>query len=249
MLKRAFFVAPFSHLLYRSRGGKYNGATQVRFHSHGLIMSARYPSPWIRHVLSAVIAFHFALLFLLLAGNVSSSPLQNALRYGFRGYVQLLNIDPDYTPLYLTQADQMDTGHLVEFTAESSGDDNWRTLRDTWTASESRQRALRLAQTLANRVESENETSAAELARSLAEYVYHQQGIRLHRIRVRRHLLQPSSELRFRGQTARSPADPSFYNVVYSANVLIDEQGRALVNKIDREQVTAAPNPETEASP
>jgi hypothetical protein len=31
--------------------------------------------------------------------------------------------------------------------------------------------------------------------------------------------------------------------------VLIDEQGRALVNKIDREQVTAAPNPETETSP
>jgi hypothetical protein len=199
--------------------------------------------------LSTVIALHFSLLFLLLAGIVSSSPLQNALRFGFQGYVQLLNIDPEVKPLFLTQADQLDTGHLVEFTEQASGDSGWRSLRSTWTGSESRQRSLRLAQMLANRVESENETQAAEIARSLAAYVYHRLGIRLQRIRVRRHLLQPASELRNSEQTPRSPDDATFYDIIYSANVLIDEQGNALVNKIDRQQEVAAPSTDRETSP
>jgi hypothetical protein len=195
----------------------------------------------VRNLISAAIAFHFALLILLLAGNVNSSPLQNALRSGFSGYVELLHIDPDFTPLYLTHAQLADTGHLIEITDDSTGQKGWRPLRSTRSGTASRQRMLWLGQLLSTYVEVENQTGTAEIARALAEYGFHHQDKAIRRIRVRRHLLQDSSELRQRGQPPRRPDDPAFYRTVFEAHVLVKENGTALINKIDSQMETAAP--------
>lgn len=222
----------------------YNGAASQRRQRQVPPMPPNnnpLPSPTVRNVVSAAIAFHFALLILLLAGNVSSSPLQDALRSGFAGYTQLLHIDPEFKPLYLTHAQLSDIGHLVEITDDPTGQTGWRALRETTSGTPSRLHMLRLGQWLSIYEESENQTGTAEIARSLAEYAYHHQQEQIRRIRVRRHLLQDSRELRQTDQEIRRADDPTFFRTLFEAHVLVKENGEALINKIDSQMETAAP--------
>lgn len=199
---------------------------------------ATVPPVW-RHFISGVIAFHFALLWMAMAGNISSSPLQNALRTGFRPYVQFLHLDPDLKPLHFTHADVADTAHLIEWNDDAAGQGEWQPLARPARGTLARQRMLNLGQVLAAYVESENQTEAAEIAKTLAEYVHHQ-GVPVRRIRLRRQLLQDSLELR-QAAPARSPGDPAFFRTLFEANVIITEQGEALINKVDATMETAAP--------
>jgi hypothetical protein len=197
------------------------------------------PSPTVRNVISAILAFHFSLLILLLAGNVAASPLQTALRSAFGGYVQLLHIDPDYRPLHLTGAELTDTSHLIEITEDPTGESGWRPLRTTWRGSAARYRLLRIGQMLAGHVELENQTATAQIAQSLAAYANRHENVPPRRIRVRRHLLQDSLELR--NGNGRRDDDSSFFTVLYEANVLIDSNGGVKINKVDGQMETAAP--------
>jgi hypothetical protein len=207
------------------------------------------PSQTVRNVISGMIAFHFSLLVLMLAGNVSSSALQNALRTGFSGYSELLRIDPDFTPLYLTHAQLSDTAHVIEITEDPTGKTGWQVLRPTRSGTASRHRMLRLGRLLSVYVEIENQTGSAEIARSLAEYAFHRQDLAIRRIRLRRHLLQDSAELRQTEHEIRDADDPAFYRIVFEADVLVKENGEALINKIDSQMETAAPAPNGEPAP
>lgn len=194
-----------------------------------------------RGVCTLLLLIHLSCLAVALSSNLTTSPLQGRLLEVFRPYLRTFDFDLNFAPYYLTHASDEDVDHHIEVLPEGRADEagNWVRLGDGFRGGDSYKRHQRLAHLLAQH-RGDDEMSA-RLARAVANDCVTQRGLRPRQLRCRKHYLQPWVEVSQGPPSRRDPNSSSYVRLVYSANILLGEDGEIDVVKIDSAREVAPP--------
>jgi len=199
--------------------------------------------PRARATVSFLLFAHLFFAFVALAANVAPSRLQQRLLARFSFYTQLLNLDRNFTPLYLTHASIEDVDHHLEVLPSVRNADEygeWVVLPVVGIRGSDRyQRYQRLARVVS--VFSQQDEVTAALARAVGLNFLVQRGIHPQRVRCRRHLLQDWNVIRAGTSAQRDPNDPSYFRLAYDANFMVSRDGAVSVVKLAEADELASP--------
>jgi hypothetical protein len=180
----------------------------------------------LRTLISLLIVVHLFFVFVSLHANYSRSQLLGRILRRFGFYTQLLNLDPDFKPYYLTHATEADVDHRIEILPV--GEARWHTLAaQGWAAAAEHARLQRLAAAMA--YVAEDESAAARLAQAVGEHVLHQRGLAPRQIRVRRHMLQDWEVIRSGTARERDPDSEVYFRTPYIVGCVVSGDGRVQV--------------------
>ncbi|MDP7020509.1 MAG: hypothetical protein QGG36_32215 [Pirellulaceae bacterium] len=206
------------------------------------------PGPTVRGVCTLALLLHFTCVAVSFTSNAARSQLQSRLLAIFSPYTGLLNIDLNFTPYHLTRASAADVDHVVEYLpadAESEEASEWRRVHARsfggWESTHRRQRWGRVWSFFRDQDE-----VTARLARSAAEHLVHRQGVRPKQIRCRKHYLQPWDLVAEGDEEERDANSELYYQTVYSANVLVSDDGEVDIIKISSAREVAPPRKTSE---
>jgi hypothetical protein len=204
---------------------------------------------------SLVLVAHLFLLFVALSASYAPSRVQARILSRFGVYTQTLNLDrnsipyefptpyPNFAPYHLTHATMDDVDHRIEVLPEGKDPDSdadWIVLPDVGTRGTDRyQRYQRMARMMAFFAQQDEVT--ASLARDVGAHFLRQRGIRPQRVRCRKHMLQPYGVIQGGTSEQRDPNDPSYFRVVYDANIVISRTGAVSVVKLAQDSEVAQP--------
>jgi hypothetical protein len=202
------------------------------------------PGATLRSILSLAIVLHFICVLTVLGSTYRRSRLQARLVGIFGPYTQLLAFDPGFfTPYYYTQgrtsdddaiitadlyadADRsVDEQEAIAKTALPEGGSRWLT---------DRRRAIALARQLALYADPENEADelSGEIARAIGSRLLREHGARRAVVRCTRRLSQPLDlSTLFPGFPPNDPTAAQYDELLYEADVWIDEDGEVQVQK------------------
>lgn len=181
-----------------------------------------------RTIVSLLLVVHLFVIAMCLAANLAPSQFQQRLMSVLRPYGQLLNFELEGTRFFLTRASATDVDHRIEVLPQGEDEqvaDSWVHMSAGSRGSERYHRYQRLADVMA--YFAEDEQTAGTIAQSVAGYYLRQQEIALRQVRCRSHLLQPWDVMQRGAIEELDPNDPSYYSVLYRADILISE------NRID----------------
>lgn len=197
----------------------------------------------IRSVISLLLFIHLFCVAVVLSSNFRRSRLQNDLVRVFSVYTGLLNFDPDFTPYYYTLGRNLDddTWLAVDLYADANQNVASQPLLDTvrlpqggtnWFGE--RRRYFRLAQFLAANAdpESENDDITGEIARSVGGRILRESKAGRAVVRCVRRFSQPFNLAALNpGFPPDRPKDSAYEQVIYEADVWIDEDNQVQVLK------------------
>jgi hypothetical protein len=191
--------------------------------------------------LSLLLIFHLVVVVVCSASNYSPSSLQIQLLRLLRPYSQTLAIDWNFTPFYLTHGEPMDMDCIAE--VQPPGSAQWEVWFPVppWNP-ESHQRWQRYLRFWAYHVDTGEEQVVAEISRAFAAAYRDSRGSIPQRIRIRRH--QPRTWQTVAGLDSSAPADPdapSYYETLYEAMVIVDEQQSIHIVSVDTQSRPAPP--------
>ena len=204
------------------------------------------PGATLRSILSLLIVIHFVCVLTVLGSTHRRSRLQARLVGIFGPYTQLLAFDPGpgfFTPYFYTQARAEDEDAII--TADLYADADRRveeqerlataTLPEggsRWLADH--RRAITLARQLAFYADSEIEADelSGEIARAVGARLMREHGARRSVVRCTRRLSQPLDlSTLFAGFPPDDPKAAAYDQILYEADVWIDEDGEVQVQK------------------
>jgi hypothetical protein len=196
-----------------------------------------------RSVASLLLFIHLFCVVVVLGSNFRRSRLQSDLVRIFAVYTQLLNFDPDFTPYYFTFGRNLDddTWLTVELYADANQPVASQTVLNTvrlpdggtnWFGE--RRRYFRLAQILAANADPENENDdvTGEIARSVGARIIREHKAGRAVVRCVRRMSQPFNLTMLNpGFPADRPTDAAYDQMLYEADVWIDEDNQVQVLK------------------
>jgi hypothetical protein len=197
----------------------------------------------VRSLVSLALFIHLLCVGVVLCSNFRRSRLQSDLVRIFSAYTQLLNFDPDFTPYYYTFGREMDddTWLTVDLYADANQPVASQSLLTTvrlpdggtnWLGE--RRRYFRLAQLLAANAspDAENDDATAEIARAVGGRVIKEQKAGRAVVRCVRRMSQPFNLTMLNpGFPPDRPTDSAYDQLVYEADVWIDEDNQVQVLK------------------
>lgn len=197
----------------------------------------------LQSVISLVLFIHLFCVAVVLSSNFRRSALQARLVSLFAPYTQLLDFDPDFTPYYFTlgRATDDDTWLAIDLYADPnlpvSDQPLVKSVRlhegtSAWLGG--RRRAMQLAQMMATNAdpEVENDDITSAIARPVGAWLIHQTNNGRAVVRCVRRMSQPYDLATLNpGFPADNPSDPAYDSTLYEADVWIDEDGQAQVQK------------------
>lgn len=216
------------------------------------------PSSGIRALVSYLIFLHFFILLVGIKSNTSSSGLEQDLRNkvpGLKPYLQLLGLDLSYM-FHLTYYDGEnvdDTDHFVEAEVKMpDGSTKQVVFAPAGLPLGVRYRRYeRLAFRASRFAESQNDNIVSLLPQALARRIMLETGSRELTLQLRTRLLQnlmldPNTP-EGRAAHARTPDDPFYFQTIYEARTLMNDQGEVIVAEIKQASDQAAPAGSTPA--
>lgn len=230
--------------------------------------------PTLRSVISLLLVLHLFCVAVVLSSNFRRSLLQNELVRIFACYTQLLDFDPQFTPYYYTLGRPLDddTVFVIDLYARgdlpASGQPLAATVRlptggSNWFGD--RERYFRLARLLAWYADPDNENDdiTGEIVRSVGARIMHETGNKRAVLRCIRRESQPPPTVPLNpGYPEDEPTNPAYEQLVYEADVWIDEEGvlvqkRSAAAEVAPRQtnppaarpMTTAPNPSADGPP
>ncbi len=207
------------------------------------------PGDTARAVISIFLFVHLFVLFVCLTANLVPSSLQQRLLRVFRPYAQLLNFDLDGTRYFLTHATIRDVDHRLEVLASGeseSADESWENIARGRRGSERFHRYQRLADTLS--FFQDDERTTALLAESVARCYRSPAGSTITQLRCRRHTLQSWETPDSAAASPSDPDSPSYFSVVYRANILTTPAGAIRIVKRAEASLEAPPDRRADGS-
>jgi hypothetical protein len=213
----------------------------------------------LRSVISLVLFIHLFCVAVVLSSNFRRSRLQARLVSLFAPYTQLLCFDPDFTPYYFTlgRSSDDDTWLAIDLYADAtqpvSGQPIAKSVRlhdgtSVWLGN--RRRAMQLAQMVAAHAdpETENDDLTSAIARPVGAWFIRATHNGRAVVRCVRRLSQPYNLSTLNaGFPADQPTAAAYDAILYEADVWIDEDGEAQVQKrVSRAE--AAPRQSSPAS-
>jgi hypothetical protein len=213
-----------------------------------------------RSLISLALFIHLFCIAVVLSSNFRRSRLQSDLVRIFAAYTQLLNFDPDFTPYYYTFGREIDddTWFSVDLYADANQPVASQSLLTTVRLPEGgtnwlgeRRRYFRLAQFLASHAgpEGENDDVTGEIARAVGGRVIREQKAGRAVVRCVRRLSQPFNLAMLNpGFPPDKPTDNAYEQLVYEADVWIDEDNQVQVLK-RASRAEVAPRQSTKQQP
>ena len=217
-----------------------------------------------RSVVSLILVVHLFCVVVALGSNLAPSPLQERLVTVLAPYLQLVNLDLNYTPYYLTHETALDTDHWIEVLpseakadaeaqlreADRPGaevptdadieDDAWLNLTDKGLrGGDRRHRYQRYAKIMD--IYADREDFSGTIAERAVLYASSRLGIDSIQIRCRRLELQTPEALRPGSNAPRDPFDPSYVRTAYDADVLRLPSGAIMLNRREAAGEVAPP--------
>jgi hypothetical protein len=197
----------------------------------------------LQSVISLVLFIHLFCVAVVLSSNFQRSTLQARLVSLFAPYTQLLHFDPDFTPYYFTlgRASDDDTWLAIDLYADAnlpvSEQPVAKSVRlhdgtSAWLGG--RRRAMQLAQMVATNADPEvdNDDITSAIARPVGAWFIRQTNNGRAVVRCVRRMSQPYDLATLNaGFPADNPTDPAYDMTLYEADVWIDEDGQAQVQK------------------
>jgi len=202
------------------------------------------PGPTLRSLLSLLVVLHFCCVLVVLGSTFRRSALQSRLVAIFGPYTQLLAFDPGFfTPYYYTQGRTSDDDATIVADLYAEADKPVEQLQklktvalpdggSPWLAD--RRRAIALARLLASYTEPDNEADelSGEIARGVGGRLMREHDARRAVVRCVRRLSQPLDlSTLFAGFPADNPAAAAYDELLYEADVWIDEDGEVQVQR------------------
>ena len=198
--------------------------------------------PWARVTVSLLLFAHLFFVFVALAANVAPSRLQQRLLARFSFYTQLLNLDLNFAPLYLTHASIDDVDHRLELLPEGRNADvegDWVVLPDVGVRGSDRyERYQRLARGVVFFAARRSDRGSGAGGRvELPQPARHSAAASP---------LSPTSASGLEHDRAgtsaqRDPNDPSYFRVAYDASFVVSRDGAVSVVKLAEADELASP--------
>ncbi|MEX2175826.1 MAG: hypothetical protein WD872_15790 [Pirellulaceae bacterium] len=202
------------------------------------------PAPLLRSVLSLLIFVHCFCVLVVLASTFRRSTLQARLVGIFGPYTQLLHFDPGlFTPFHHTHGFPADDDAIIAVDLYASGElpverqPRLKTVTlpaagSSWLGS--RQRSLRLAKRLAAYADpdDEREDLSSGLARAIGSRILREHDAQRAVVRCLRRSSQPLDlATLYEGFPPDDPTAAPYDSLLYEADVWIDEDGEAQVQR------------------
>jgi hypothetical protein len=201
------------------------------------------PNPQSRPFASLAISIHLFCVLAVFTANYSRSGLQDRLLSLLAPYTQLLNLDPNFIPFYLTHGAPDDVDQRIEVLpagADAADDGNWLALSDRgFRGGERYQRYQRLASALGYFAERDE---GAWIARGVAVNFLVQAGVKPQQIRCRRHLPQELEAVSGGTPEQRDPFSAAYFREAYRANTLIGDDQRVEILRVEEIGQVAVPD-------
>jgi hypothetical protein len=198
-----------------------------------------------RTALSLGLFIHLFLVFVALTAGFAPSALQLRILQTFALYTRSLNFDLNFTPYYLTHATIQDVDHRLEVLPagkSAENDADWLVVTHVgWRGGDRFQRHQRLARVMS--FFAEQDEVEARLAQAVGVHFLKERGIRLQRVRCRKHMLQAWQVIQGGTPAQRDPNDPTYFRTVYEASYVIGSSGTVSVVKITEKGESAQPAP------
>ena len=191
---------------------------------------------------SLAITLHLISVGIALSGNLHRSLLQGRALRVLRPYLQLLHLDPDGVPLWLTHGDEDDAGYQIQVLpvgGQREDASQWQRVDAGVRGLETRLRWQKMGRFLAVLAREDDEDTSARIASDISRYCLLQNDLRISGIRCIRHLLQRPEEVDGANEARRNPDDPTFLQVAYEARVLINDAGMVRIIKTSSAAETA----------
>jgi hypothetical protein len=210
------------------------------------------PAPTVRTIVSLLLFIHLFCVVLSLTSNLVRSTLQSRVLRVLAPYTDLLNINLDFTPYYLTHGPQITVDDRIELLPEGKDPQNpedWLVLPDVGSkAGERYKRYQRLATLMAMRSQDD---VVSTIASDVAQNTIVQSKVPLSKVRIRRHMLMYPRA--YPPRDRRQPDNafhPDLFQTSYTANVVFDEDlGKASVVKQTEAKGHSAPSADGTSTP
>jgi hypothetical protein len=202
------------------------------------------PGSPLRSILSLLIVIHFVCVLTVLGSMYRRSRLQSRLVGIFGPYTQLMAFDPGFfTPYFYTQGRTTDDDAIISVDLYADADRPVEEQQPLATATlpsdgsrwlTDRRRAVALARQLAMYADPENgaDELSGEIARAVGSRLMAEKGARRAVIRCTRRLSQPLDlSTLFPGFPADNPVASQYDELLYEADVWIDEDGQVQVQR------------------